>query len=101
MTQIGERKSTASVPYLEFGSNLERVSGDGGCNRFSGTVTVSGQSLKFSRVISTQRACADDAANRNEAEFLQILDKVTRFDQKGGTLSLFAGDTPAIVLTAR
>ncbi len=62
----------AEVPYVEFQLSENRVVGFGGCNRFSGSVELIGDSLKFGSLASTKMACPtlDD-----EATFLRALAK--------------------------
>lgn len=55
-----------------------RVSGSGGCNRIGGGAMVKGNNLRFSRMISTQMACAPALMNQ-EHRFLQALEDVRRF----------------------
>lgn len=55
-----------------------RVSGSGGCNRIGGGAMVKGNNLRFSRMISTQMACAPALMNQ-EHHFLQALEDVRRF----------------------
>lgn len=78
-----------------------RVSGDSGCNRFSGEFEVSGTSLKVSRLMSTKRACLAEEANRLEMNFLRALESITRFEAQQNVLRLFAGDNPNLVFAAK
>ena len=99
LTQIGDQNWTAEKPYLEFDRAQGKVSGDAGCNRFSGTLEVKDSSLKVSRLISTKRACLDEAANRMESRFLGELERITRFEMRDGKLRLLADDLPSLVLS--
>jgi putative lipoprotein len=67
-----------------------RVSGSGSCNRFSGPVEISGQSVKFGPLISTMMACADDAANDQERRYLQALQGAERFARDGAALLIYS-----------
>jgi heat shock protein HslJ len=49
---------------LQFDASQGRVSGNGGCNNFSGGYQWSGKSLKMGPLASTRRACVDDATSR-------------------------------------
>ncbi|WBQ09579.1 META domain-containing protein [Hyphomonadaceae bacterium ML37] len=56
-----------------------RVSGSGGCNRFMGGYTLTGEALTLSELASTQMACPDEAMNQ-ETRLLEQLSQVTMFD---------------------
>jgi heat shock protein HslJ len=101
LTEMGGKQMSAAKPYIEFEEKSRRVSGDSGCNRFSGPFEMSGTSLKLSRLISTRRACLAGEANRIETSFLQALEKVTRFEAQQNVLRLFAGDNPSLVFVAK
>ena len=101
LTGIGDQRFPAGKPYLEFDDQQRRASGDGGCNRFSGGFELSGSSLRLTRLISTKRACLAAEANRLETSFLQALDQTTRFEVRGNTLRLFAGDRQLLEFTSQ
>ena len=77
---------------LRFEAADFRVAGYGGCNQFGGRYTVDGEGLSFGQLISTKRACLDEAANEREAQFLGLLGAVSRYTRSGDDLRLFAGD---------
>lgn len=101
LTGIGEQRLSAGKPYIEFDDQQRRVSGDGGCNRFSGGFELNGTSLKLTRLISTKRACLAPEANRLETSFLQALEQTTRFEVRENTLRLYAGDRQSLLLTSQ
>lgn len=101
LTGIGERQFSPGKPYIEFDDQQRRASGDGGCNRFSGGFELSGTSLKFTRLISTKRACLAAEANRLETSFLQALEQTTRFEVRENTLRLYAGDRKVVEFTSQ
>ena len=63
--------------YVEFLSD-SRVSGYGGCNRFSGAYERSGNTISFGPLASTKRACADELM-QSEFRFFQALGATTSF----------------------
>lgn len=76
----------------------DRISGNSGCNRFSGTVHLEAEGLTLSGIAMTRMACPP-AQMRTEAAVAAALDATTRFDiAEDGALVLLAGDRP--VLTA-
>ncbi|EKS36432.1 META domain-containing protein [Afipia broomeae] len=68
------------------------VTGMGGCNRYAGSVTVSGNTIKFLPMASTRMACSA-AVMRQEAKFHSTLEKVRtwRIDQAQRKLLLLDG----------
>lgn len=81
---------TGTQLTVTFGTD-GRVSGNTGCNLFSGPYTVTGSSLTFGSLISTRRACLSDAANRQEAAFLAALGNVKAYRLVGDRLTLVDG----------
>ena len=89
---------------LKFGDD-GRASGSTGCNSYSGTYQVRGDSLTFGRLISTRRACLDQNANQQEQRFLSGLEMANRFRLNANRLTIlsdrgrnvlnFVNDTPS------
>jgi uncharacterized lipoprotein YbaY/heat shock protein HslJ len=92
LTEMEGRNFSADKPNIEFNRDTKRVSGSGGCNRFSGLFEISGSSIKFSPIASTKMACLDGDVQRVEGSFLNLLQKTTRFEVDGNKLRLYAGD---------
>jgi heat shock protein HslJ len=65
-----------------------RVSGDTGCNMYSGSYMVSGPNISFGPMITTRRACLSEAANTQEQAFLTALAATTTFEVQGDRLTL-------------
>jgi putative lipoprotein len=65
-----------------------KVSGSGGCNRISGTVTVEGAHMSFGPIVSTKMACP--AFSDHESNFLAALadTRLWRFDETRDKLIL-------------
>ncbi|MCC5996206.1 MAG: META domain-containing protein [Oceanicaulis sp.] len=57
-----------------------RVTGAGGCNRFMGGYTLTGEALTLSQVASTEMACSRDDVMEQEARLLERLSRVEMFD---------------------
>jgi heat shock protein HslJ len=66
------------------------VSGSGGCNRYSGSYTWTGDQLSFSPLASTKMACADDVMAQ-ESVFLASMGDVASFAIEGSQLTLSDG----------
>jgi heat shock protein HslJ len=70
----------------------KQVSGESGCNSFSGEYTVDGDAIAIGPLASTLRACADPAVDEQEAEYLQALALAKTFTVTGDRLDLFRED---------
>jgi len=69
-----------------------RITGTGGCNRFSGSYeTGEGGALSFSPLAATRMACPPEITSQEDSFFV-ALGRVTRFDIEGDRLSLAASD---------
>ena len=71
-----------------------RAAGSGGCNGYGGPYRFEeGGRLSFGPLVSTRRACADEAGNRQESAFHRILAAVSRYRiDRDGSLLLSAED---------
>lgn len=67
--------SKASLAFSEAG----RISGNASCNRFTGSVTISGDTLKFGPLASTMMACADPKISAQETTYLKALGAAARY----------------------
>ena len=74
---------------LEFGGD-GRVSGSATCNRFTGTATISGDSISFGPLAATRRLCAE-ALMLQETNYLAALSQVKQYEVQGSTLFLHVG----------
>ncbi len=68
------------------------VSGDAGCNQFSGPAVVDGTSIAIGPLASTKMACADPAASEQETAYLAALEAATTVQIQGSTLELRDAD---------
>ena len=73
---------------LEF-SEAGKAGGRGSCNRFFGTVEISGESIQFGPLAATKMACIDAAANQQEARYLEALQAAERFAFEGPALLVY------------
>lgn len=79
-----------AAPTLLFAAGEPRASGNGGCNQFNGPYVQNGASLRFGPLASTRRACADEAATRQETAYLRALESTTRYSVEGDLLVLYS-----------
>lgn len=77
------------TPSLRF--DPRRISGSGGCNRFSGRVEASGDTLRLGPLAATRKACAAPAM-QNEDRFFGALEKTRRARIEDGRLVLLGED---------
>lgn len=82
------RQNEQQDRHLTLHSSNKTADGSGGCNRFSGGYTLSGDRLTFGRMTSTMMACADPLAMNTETVFLRALPQVRRWRMTGATLEL-------------
>jgi putative lipoprotein len=80
---VGSRQSE---PHLIINSAARRVSGSGGCNRFTGSFELNGDQLTLRRMVATLMACAEGMVT--EKAFLQALGRVSRWRIAGQQLEL-------------
>ena len=72
--------------------DAKQISGEAGCNSFSGEYTVNGDTISIGTLASTLRACADPAVDAQEAKYLQALALAKTFTVTGDRLDLFRED---------
>lgn len=77
---------------IRFNTTASRAGGFAGCNRYSATYTMAGDSIHFGPAISTKMACADGDAL--ERAFLGIIPDVTTYRATDSTLTLVGASGP-------
>lgn len=80
----GEAAAGEDVPSMTL--DAKGVSGSTGCNRYFGSYILSGNKLKFDKVGSTQRLCANAPA---EGAILEALGKVVSFKAESTAVYLY------------
>jgi heat shock protein HslJ len=90
LVEIGGKRVYGSKAFLEIASSQTRFSGNAGCNRMFGSVTLSGRNISFGNVGTTRMFCNENGAMKLEADFTRALERVTRFEKSGNNLSFFA-----------
>jgi len=86
-----------AVVSLEYDPETGQLAGSSGCNRYFGDVVVDGDQLTFSAgpMGMTRMACSEPIM-KQEAAFIELLGRVTRFAIQDGTLILFT-DTDEVL----
>lgn len=68
------------------------ISGNAGCNLYRGSYALDGNKVAVSEIISTRRACADQALTQQEQQYLAALHQVTQYELTPDRLTLIVGD---------
>lgn len=98
VVEVGGTAPTGPVPDLTITQD-GAIFGSGGCNRFAGRLTLTGEGLTVGPLATTMMACPDPVMAAEQA-FLGALARVDRFDiSEEGILRLLAGDE--VVLRAQ
>ena len=92
-TGAGGRRAT-----LRFDADTAHVSGFSGCNRFSGTYALAGDSLQFGPLVMTRMACA--RGMELEAALSTALQATRRYELSSTQLKLF-GPSGAVARFSR
>lgn len=78
-----------------------QISGSGGCNRYFGPLTISGEGIAFGQIGATMMACGE-ALMAQEQRFFSALAAAARFDlDPTGALLLIAADGRVLVRARR
>jgi putative lipoprotein len=80
---------------LEFADD-GKIGGNGGCNRYFGSATITGQDIEIGPLGATRMMCPESIMNQ-EMDFMQALAKVTRWEMRNGLLYMFADSDKAVL----
>lgn len=83
---------------IEFNKAENKISGNAGCNDFSGKYTQDADALNIGLLTSTKMYC--DGAMKNEYAIQRVLKNVGSFDISNGTLTLYSRIEKKPLLTA-
>lgn len=67
-----------------------RVAGNGSCNRFTGGVVISGDTLKMGPLASTRMACVDNDVSKQEDAYFKALNAATRYAYQDPYLLIYS-----------
>jgi heat shock protein HslJ len=82
--------------------SADQISGNSGCNEYSGAYWVSGSNITVGALVSTMMACGDPAGvMEQEAEFQAALSSAVTFQFDGNRLTLRRGDGAMAVTYTR
>jgi heat shock protein HslJ len=89
LENVGQDYGRASI---KFNTAEKKVSGNTGCNNFSGTYETNADRISFDKVASTRMACIGEG-NKTEQKMLSYLNnKDLRFDVAEQTLNFYLND---------
>lgn len=98
---ISPEQVKSNLPYVEFNPSENRYFGSGGCNRFTGGFSGTGNTLKLGPAASTKMACLQGNVQEIESQFFQAMGNVTRYEIQGNTLRLYAQNQLALVFQSQ
>lgn len=90
LTEINGQRVYSSKAFLEIERAENRFTGNAGCNRMFGSVSINGRNIDFGGVGTTKMFCSERGVMKLEADFTRALERVTRFERNGNNLSLYA-----------
>jgi heat shock protein HslJ len=73
--------------FIKFNQSTKSAGGNGGCNVFGSSITVSGNTVSFKDIFSTKMYC--EGVQQTEDAFFKQLGKVNRFEIKDKVLLLY------------
>jgi heat shock protein HslJ len=98
LTELAGKQPAAGVGIsAEFGSD-GKVSGSAGCNRYSGTYTVSGNSITISSSMATTMMMCDESVMEQESAYLKALAEAKTYAVKGDQLTLTGADKTSLAI---
>lgn len=90
LENVGQDYGRASI---KFNPAEKKVSGNTGCNNFSGTYETNDDQVSFNNVAVTAMACIGEEGNKTEQKILSYLNnKDLRFDVADQTLNFYLND---------
>ena len=103
LVRLGEQPVTSNdkqrAPSFTMNSADKRVSGSGGCNRFTGNYTLAGDQLKFGQLAGTMMACLEGM--EQEQAFHKALTSTAAWRITDEQLELLDGGGKSLATLAR
>lgn len=90
------RPDSKALPTMHF-EEAGKLSGNTGCNNFSGSYTIQSGNLQLDPGMMTKMFCEGGVENK----FLQAMKKTNRYEIKGDKLLLYDGTTLVMQLTGK
>lgn len=89
-------------PVINFNIKENQVSGNNGCNSFSGKLVINGNKIDFTQPMAvTKMMCLD--GQQGEQTYMNTLQKITSYDitDDGKTLNFISGDIAMMRFTKK
>ncbi|HEY6064021.1 MAG TPA: META domain-containing protein, partial [Chitinophagaceae bacterium] len=83
----GDVEAVTNKAFIKFNQSAKSAGGNGGCNVFGSSITVSGNTVSFKDIFSTKMYC--EGIQQTEDAFFKQLEKVNRFVIAGKSLMLY------------
>jgi heat shock protein HslJ len=81
-----QTEEVTTKAFIKFNQQQQSAGGNGSCNTFGSSFTLSGDKISFKDIFSTKMYC--DGVQQTEDKFFQQLKRVSRFEIKNKTLLL-------------
>lgn len=89
-----QTEEVTTKAFIKFNQQQQSSGGNGSCNTFGSSFTLSGDKISFKDIFSTKMYC--DGVQQTEDKFFQQLNKINRFEIKGNSLLLFRDNDPLL-----
>ena len=76
--------------FIKFNQEKKSAGGNGSCNSFGSSFTITKDQISFKDIFSTKMYC--EGVQQTEDAFFKQLEKVNRFEVKDKTLILYQGE---------
>ncbi|MBK9155962.1 MAG: META domain-containing protein [Chloracidobacterium sp.] len=86
LTHVNGREVEDSRAFIEIAQNGGRFSGNAGCNRMFGMVSITGKRIQFSNIGTTKMACRSDRMIPSEEAMINALRSAAKFSLKSNSL---------------
>jgi putative lipoprotein len=90
-------QSPISGRAITLGFEDGEVSGHLGCNSFSGSYSLRGETLEFGMLMTTLMACVEDELMQQESRMFNLLGQVERAQMVEGQLHLVLSDGGSLI----
>ncbi|MBK5722265.1 META domain-containing protein [Dysgonomonas sp. Marseille-P4677] len=85
---------TNKTPYIIFNFDIEQISGNSGCNMFSGKFNYGGGKFEAPNIESGKNICSGSS---DETQFFKLLNKSSKLSMMNGELIFTQDDKPVLI----
>ncbi len=101
LVEIDGQKALESVPVTAMFAGPNRISGSGGCNRYTGTAVADNGQLAVGALAATRMYCAEAGVSAQEDAYFSALGKTKGYTVLGTELRLSAENGDATLVFVR